>query len=120
MFADAGHRLAGARAGRDVRAWMPKPARGPHPAPPVKARVQMLLYTHPFNDAARPRACPPTQLVLGARHRRIARGSPPPAHPLLASTLRAPGLREDWRAWEKTSTGWTSADAGPGRAAAAG
>jgi hypothetical protein len=90
--------------GRNVDLWLNQ-----HPAEPVllrrlrrlQAEVQMLLYTHPINDA---REAAGLQAVNSFWLSGSGAALPPGAHPLPADLvvddrLRAPALAEDWAAW---------------------
>ena len=96
--------------GRDVRAWMPNPreARTLHR---LQSEMQMLLYTHPFNDARTAQGLPAINSFwvhgTGALPADLTTPAQPPQ---VADTLRAPALREEWRAW---ASAWTALDAGP-------
>lgn len=95
---------------RDVRAWMPdaKQARTLHR---LHSEMQMLLYTHAFNDERTARGLPLVNSFWV--HGTGALPQPAPtlsAAPLMPTTLRDAALREDWRAWAEA---WTALDAGP-------
>ena len=100
---------------RDVRAWMP------HSTDPAAARtlhrlhseMQMLLYTHAFNDARSERGLPVVNSfwVHGAGALPAgAAADAAPALPAMPTGLRDAALHEDWRAW---AAAWASIDAGP-------
>ena len=96
--------------GRDVRAWMPNPreARTLHR---LQSEMQMLLYTHPFNDARTAQGLPAINSFWVHGTGALPAGLTAPTQPpQVADTLRAPALREDWRAW---ASAWTTLDAGP-------
>ena len=99
---------------RDVRAWMPdvRTARVLHR---LNNEMQMLLYTHAFNDERAERGLPMINSfwvhgtgalpqALGPTH------NAPHNAPLTPTTLRDAAVREDWRAW---AAAWTALDAGP-------
>ena len=97
---------------RDVRAWMPdaKQARTLHR---LHSEMQMLLYTHAFNDARSAQGLPVVNSFWV--HGTGALAGPPPATPStppphMPTTLRDAALRDDWRAW---ASAWTALDAGP-------
>ena len=96
--------------GRDVRAWMPNPreARTLHR---LQSEMQMLLYTHPFNDARGAQGLPAVNSFWVHGTGALPAGLTAPAQPpQVADALRAPALREDWRAW---ASAWAALDAGP-------
>lgn len=95
---------------RDVSHWLP----GEHNAHPLRrlhSEMQMLLYTHPLNDAREAQGLPPVNAfwVHGA-----GRLVTPPAStgtlPIVHTALQDAALREDWPAW---TTAWQALDAGP-------
>ncbi|EHL20365.1 hypothetical protein KYG_23280 [Acidovorax sp. NO-1] len=95
---------------RDVRAWMPdaKAARTLHR---LHSEMQMLLYTHAFNDERSERGLP----VINSFwvHGTGVLVSPPASAataPTVPTTLHDAALNEDWRAW---TAAWTALDAGP-------
>lgn len=95
---------------RDVRAWMPdaKQARTLHR---LHSEMQMLLYTHAFNDERTARGLPVVNSFwvhgAGALPQPVPAPSAPPHMP---TPLRDAALREDWRAWAQA---WAALDAGP-------
>ena len=96
--------------GRDVRAWMPD-ARKARTLHRLQSEMQMLLYTHPFNDARAPLGLPAINSFWVHGTGALPLGLTAPAQPpQVADALRAPALREDWRAW---ASAWTALDAGP-------
>ena len=94
---------------RDVSSWLPDKlqARNLHR---LHSEMQMLLYTHPFNDARAARRLPPVNAfwVHGAG----ALPQPPVARhaPQLPDGLLQAALHEDWGAWSRA---WAELDAGP-------
>ncbi len=94
---------------RDVSTWLPdqQRARALHR---LHSEMQMLLYTHPFNDARTARGLPPVNAfwVHGAG----ALPRPPTAThaPQLQHELLQAALHEDWGAWGRA---WAELDAGP-------
>ena len=98
---------------RDVRTWMPDvgAARTLHR---LHSEMQMLLYTHAFNDERAARGLPVVNSfwVYGTGQLpKIAPSNPPAtAAPRQPTTLRDAAVHEDWRAW---ATAWAALDAGP-------
>lgn len=95
---------------RDVRAWMPnaKAARTLHR---LHSEMQMLLYTHAFNDERSERGLPVINSFWVHGTGVLPVPTPSPAStPTVPTTLRDAALNEDWRAW---ATAWTVLDAGP-------
>jgi hypothetical protein len=97
---------------RDVRAWMPdaKQARTLHR---LHSEMQMLLYTHAFNEERSAQGLPVVNSFWV--HGTGALAGPPPATPStppphMPTTLRDAALRDDWRAW---ASAWAALDAGP-------
>ncbi|MBY0410421.1 MAG: phosphoglycerate mutase [Burkholderiaceae bacterium] len=107
---------------RDVRAWMPdvRTARVLHR---LNNEMQMLLYTHAFNDERAERGLPminsfwvhgtgalpvpPPHTVQAGPDQALR---PPQNAPLTPAALRDAAVQEDWRAW---AAAWTTLDAGP-------
>ena len=107
--------------GQDVRQWMQHQAQNPHISASQRramqvwqrlhSELQMLLYTHPFNDARQARGLPPVNgfWLHGA-------GCLPQAAPVDAAqvqciqTLQAPAQSGDWQTW---ASAWQALDAGP-------
>ena len=91
--------------GADVRPWMP--------SSPMLRRLQnemqMLLYTHPVNDAraAHGRATVNSFWVSGSGS--LAGAVPAAPEPQLADTLRASALQRDWQGWAQA---WQQVDQG--------
>ncbi|MFN7155201.1 MAG: phosphoglycerate mutase [Acidovorax sp.] len=95
---------------RDVRAWMPdaKAARTLHR---LHSEMQMLLYTHAFNDERSERGLPVINSFWVHGTGVLPSPAPSPANtPTIPNTLRDAALNEDWRAW---AAAWTALDAGP-------
>lgn len=95
---------------RDVRPWMP-PAASARTLHRLHSEMQMLLYTHAFNETRSEQGLPPVNAfwVHGAgawtgEYRTTQ------TRPTLQDDLRGPALREDWAAW---TAAWKALDAGP-------
>lgn len=96
--------------GRDVRRWLPD-ARSARSINRLHSEVQMLLYTHPFNDRRAERGLPPVNAfwLHGAGRLQLpVPVQPLPQHPQLEA-LRAAALQENWPAW---AAAWQQLDAG--------
>ncbi|MFC5498485.1 phosphoglycerate mutase [Caenimonas terrae] len=94
---------------RDIDDWVPRAAAAA-PLRRLQQEMQMLLYTHPVNDArVRGGLLPVNSFwasgtgALPADHR-----AGPPAGLLLPHTLRDAALLQDWSAW---SAAWQQVDA---------
>lgn len=95
---------------RDVRAWMPdaKAARTLHR---LHSEMQMLLYTHAFNDERSARGLPVVNSFWVHGTGVLPAPAPSPTSaPTVPHTLRGAALNEDWRAW---AAAWAALDAGP-------
>ena len=101
---------------RDVSPWLPsaQTARTLHR---LHSEVQMLLYTHAFNDRRAERGLQPINAfwLHGAGHldtAALARSQQAAAQVQLQMVdgLRQAALRQDWPAWKQA---WLAADAGP-------
>jgi hypothetical protein len=95
---------------RDVRAWMPdaKAARTLHR---LHSEMQMLLYTHAFNDERSERGLPVVNSFWVHGTGALPASAPlPTSAPTVPNTLRDAALNEDWRTW---AAAWTALDAGP-------
>lgn len=95
---------------RDVRAWMPhaQQARTLHR---LHSEMQMLLYTHAFNDERTARGLPVVNSFWVHGAGALPQPVPAPsAAPHMPTPLRDAALREDWRTWAQA---WTALDAGP-------
>lgn len=97
---------------RDVSSWLPDKlqARNLHR---LHSEMQMLLYTHAFNEERSERGLPVVNSFWV--HGTGALAGPPPATPStppphMPTTLRDAALRDDWRAW---ASAWAALDAGP-------
>lgn len=98
---------------RDVRPWMPEPraAQAARTLHRLHSEMQMLLYTHAFNDERAARGLPVVNSfwVHGTGPLPTPAQTPTTA-PTVPTTLRDAALREDWRTW---ATAWAALDSGP-------
>jgi hypothetical protein len=87
--------------GRSIESWMPRGASATQ-LQRLQAEMQMLLYTHPVNDARSARGLPEansfwlsgTGTLLQAALEPVVETSPS-----VVSSLREAALTEDWAAW---------------------
>ncbi|MEI8029758.1 MAG: phosphoglycerate mutase [Comamonadaceae bacterium] len=87
--------------GRSIERWMPRGASATR-LQRLQAEMQMLLYTHPVNDARSARGVPEVNSfwLSGTGALPPAAGEPVgTTSPLVVSSLRDAALREDWAAW---------------------
>ncbi|MEI8169765.1 MAG: phosphoglycerate mutase [Rhodoferax sp.] len=95
--------------GRNVENWMP---RSPAAAPlrRLQNEMQMLLYTHPVNDARSARGVLPVNSFWLSGTGALPQPQAPTAtpKPIVANSLRDAALNEDWAAWAKA---WQTLDA---------
>jgi hypothetical protein len=96
--------------GRDIGRWMPE-----HPRAALLRRLQtemqMLLYTHPVNEARAQRGVPPVNSFWLSGTGALPAAAPLPdaaAPPQVVNHLREAALREDWPAWAQA---WATIDA---------
>jgi hypothetical protein len=98
---------------RDLRTWMPRSAdkKATRTLQRLQSEMQMLLYTHAFNDARSEQGLPTVNSfwVHGAGSL-SARPAPSAPAPHIDTSLQTPALREDWHAW---AAAWQALDAGP-------
>jgi hypothetical protein len=93
---------------RDVSHWLP----GEHKAHPLRrlhSEMQMLLYTHPWNDAREAQGLPPVNAFWVHGAGRL--DTPPPSTatvPQVDTRLQDAALRGDWPAWAQA---WQTLDA---------
>ena len=97
-------------AGRHVERWMP-PAANAAKLRRLQSEMQMLLYTHPVNEARTARGMPTANSFwlsgtgpLPPAPQKPAIGPPPTVIP----TLRLAAFNEDWAAWAQA---WQALDA---------
>ena len=102
---------------RDLRLWLPDPQRAAT-LHRLQSEMQMLLYTHPLNDAREARGLPTVNAfwLHGAGALPAAAAPVPGTKITVHSELRTPALQEDWPAWVQA---WQALDAGPIAALAA-
>ena len=93
-------------AGQDIRPWMP----GLPQLRRLQSEMQMLLYTHPLNDARQARgAMPVNSFWIHGSGRLPAGAKVHPASDLVEATaLRQPALQQDASAWQQA---WRETDA---------
>ena len=94
---------------RDVSHWLPGSHKS-HPLRRLHSEMQMLLYTHAFNDereAARQR--PVNAFWLHGAGRLDHTPTPTGPAPVVEAGLQDAALREDWAAW---ASAWQALDAG--------
>jgi hypothetical protein len=94
---------------RDVRPWMPDPrtARTLHR---LHSEMQMLLYTHPVNEAREQRGALTVNSIWLSGTGALPESYPAPAsaQPIMAPTLRQAALQDDWAGW---ASAWQQLDA---------
>lgn len=98
---------------RDVRPWMPEPraAQAARTLHRLHSEMQMLLYTHAFNDERAARGLPVVNSFWVHGTGPLPTPAPTPTTaPTEPTTLRDAALREDWRTW---ATAWAALDSGP-------
>ncbi len=96
--------------GRNVNPWMPEGAQAA-PLRRLQNEMQMLLYTHPLNDARALRGLPAVNSfwISGAgRLPRLHAITPLEAHTLMVTELQTSALAQDWAAWQQA---WRTLDA---------
>ena len=98
--------------GRDVAAWMPESpqARTLHR---LQSEMQMLLYTHPVNDARAAQGLPAVNSFWVSGAGALPPTVPEISAPALDLSLRESALRQDWAAWAQA---WQQLDATRGAA----
>lgn len=100
---------------RDVRAWMPDARAVPEARTlhRLHSEMQMLLYTHAFNDERSARGLPVVNSFwvhgTGPLPVPAPPASPSAPAPTVPTALRDPALHEDWRSW---AAAWAALDAG--------
>ncbi len=91
--------------GREISAWMPSVAGLRR----LQNEMQMLLYTHPVNDARNERAQPTVNSFWVSGTGRLAKAAvnQRPEGLLIVDALRDAALRDDWAAWAQC---WSAVD----------
>ncbi|MFM9880230.1 MAG: phosphoglycerate mutase [Burkholderiaceae bacterium] len=101
--------------GRSINAWMTEGVQAA-PLRRLQNEMQMLLYTHPLNDARSQRNLPPVNSFwvhgTGALDPLAAVATAAP-EVVVASALRTPALQGDWSAWGQA---WQEIDRSHGAA----
>lgn len=100
--------------GRNINPWLPD-ARSARLLRRLQNEVQMLLYTHPLNDAREAAGLPTVNSVWLSGCGRLPAATGNAAGVQVDDRLRAPALGEDWAAWCEA---WRALDAGPIRSLA--
>ncbi len=97
--------------GRRIEDWMPEGPTAPL-AHRLQNEMQMLLYTHPVNDARTEQGLLPINSfwLHGAGAVPADFRAPALEAPLMPLTLREAAVREDWAAWGQA---WQALDGGP-------
>ncbi len=94
--------------GRRVDGWMPQGDAG-RPLRRLQQEMQMLLYTHPVNDArVRGGLLPVNSFWVSGSGALPPHGKPAPSGMEIIHYLRDAALREDWPAW---AAAWAQLDA---------
>ena len=96
---------------RDVRHWSPDAGQN-RTLQRLHSEVQMLLYTHPFNDARAERGLLPVNAfwLHGTGTLPASRAAVTSPHPEVWEALRAPALTGSHTQWLQA---WAALDAGP-------
>ncbi|PKO62830.1 MAG: phosphoglycerate mutase [Betaproteobacteria bacterium HGW-Betaproteobacteria-18] len=96
--------------GRNLTHWMPTAAQAGSLIR-LMSEVQMLLYTHPLNDARAQRGALPVNAIWLSGTGTLPAMADPVRHPLppsVVATLRETALQEDWATW---ASAWQTLDA---------
>ncbi|OGB55543.1 MAG: hypothetical protein A2535_14800 [Burkholderiales bacterium RIFOXYD2_FULL_59_8] len=95
--------------GRNLSPWMPTATQASTLIRLV-SEMQMLLYTHPINDAREARGALTVNAIWfsGTGALPDSRPNPAPAHPVMTPTLREAALQDDWASW---ASAWHQIDA---------
>lgn len=100
-------RVVSAVGSRNVDDWMPPTAQG-GPLRRLQSEMQMLLYTHPVNDARAGRGLAPINSFWVSGSGALATQPAPADAPALPLQLLQAAQHEDWAAW---ATAWQQIDA---------
>ena len=92
---------------RNVDDWMPPTAQG-GPLRRLQSETQMLLYTHPVNDARAERGLLPINSFWVSGSGALAAPPPPAAAPRMPLALLHAAQNEDWAGW---TAAWQQIDA---------
>ena len=123
VFADLATASPDRVSGRNLEPWMPTAAQA-RGLIRLISEMQMLLYTHPLNDAREARGALPVNAIWlsgsGALARTVQDQLPVmadlirhPEHPTVIPTLRDAALTDNWPAW---AAAWQAIDAAHGQA----
>jgi hypothetical protein len=93
--------------GRNIDPWLPK-QQAVRLLRRIQNEVQMLMYTHPLNDAREAAGLPTVNSFWLSGTGRAQPASNPLPH--IDDRLRSPALNEDWVGWREA---WAALDAGP-------
>ncbi len=91
--------------GRNINPWMPEAVQAA-PLRRLYNEMQMLLYTHPVNDARQAAGLPPVNAFWVSGTGSLA-AAPQASDVQVINTLRTPALNEDWAAW---AAAWQAID----------
>jgi hypothetical protein len=96
-------------AGRNLENWMPRDANAA-PLRRLQNEMQMLLYTHPVNEARSARRVPVVNSFWLSGTGRLNTTTPAASAspPIVIDTLRQAALKEDWSSWKQA---WQQVDA---------
>ena len=95
--------------GRNLSPWMPTAAQASGLIRLV-SEMQMLLYTHPVNDARERRGALAANAIWfsGTGTAPVSLSGPASARPVVVTALREPALQDDWTGW---ASAWHQLDA---------
>ena len=95
--------------GQKVDPWMPR-TEAARLVRRLQNEMQMLLYTHPINDARVARGAPMVNSFWLSGTGDLPADAPPFLQATVLDTLQAPALRDDAAAWARA---WQALDSGP-------